>query len=107
MLCQEPIQARCSDTRDTLYRPVDSSLLEPGITRCPHKEAIHAPPFCEPAPIPWQVFNKPNSDVFIYILCTRAGGLGVNLQTADTLVLYDSDCEWGDCGHAGAIRFRL
>ena len=38
-----------------------------------------------------EVFNKPNSDVFIYILCTRAGGLGVNLQTADTLVLYDSD----------------
>ena len=35
------------------------------------------------------MFNKPNSDVFIYILCTRAGGLGVNLQTADTLVLYD------------------
>mgnify|MGYP001807205665 CR=1 FL=1 len=25
-------------------------------------------------------FNKPNSDIFIYILCTRAGGLGVNLQ---------------------------
>ena len=27
-----------------------------------------------------EVFNKPNSEVFIYILCTRAGGLGVNLQ---------------------------
>eukprot|EP00955_Chlamydomonas_euryale_P003858 40132-Chlamydomonas_euryale.AAC.2 len=37
------------------------------------------------------MFNKPGSDVFIYILCTRAGGLGVNLQTADTCVLYDSD----------------
>lgn len=24
-----------------------------------------------------EVFNKPNSDIFIYILCTRAGGLGV------------------------------
>ena len=40
------------------------------------------------------MFNKPNSDVFVYILCTRAGGLGVNLQSADTLVLFDSDCEW-------------
>jgi SWI/SNF-related matrix-associated actin-dependent regulator of chromatin subfamily A member 5 len=25
------------------------------------------------------------------MLCTRAGGLGVNLQTADTVILYDSD----------------
>lgn len=39
------------------------------------------------------IFNKPGSDVFIYILCTRAGGLGVNLQSADTLVLFDSDCK--------------
>ncbi|KAL6759340.1 P-loop containing nucleoside triphosphate hydrolase protein [Haematococcus lacustris] len=38
-----------------------------------------------------QQFNKPNSDVFMYILCTRAGGLGVNLQTADTCILFDSD----------------
>ncbi len=29
--------------------------------------------------------------MFIYILNTRAGGLGVNLQTADTCILYDSD----------------
>lgn len=38
-----------------------------------------------------EMFNKKDSEVFIYILCTRAGGLGVNLQTADTCVLYDSD----------------
>jgi SWI/SNF-related matrix-associated actin-dependent regulator of chromatin subfamily A member 5 len=37
------------------------------------------------------MFNKKDSDIFIYILCTRAGGLGVNLQTADTCILYDSD----------------
>ncbi|MEW5298327.1 MAG: hypothetical protein WDW36_001466 [Sanguina aurantia] len=36
-------------------------------------------------------FNRPRSDIFIYILNTRAGGLGVNLQTADTCVLMDSD----------------
>jgi hypothetical protein len=27
-----------------------------------------------------EMFNKPKSELFIYILCTRAGGLGVNLQ---------------------------
>lgn len=36
-----------------------------------------------------ETFNRPGSDVFVYILATRAGGLGVNLQTADTCVLYD------------------
>ncbi|GIL69867.1 hypothetical protein Vretifemale_646 [Volvox reticuliferus] len=36
-------------------------------------------------------FNMPGSKIFIYILCTRAGGLGVNLQTADTCILFDSD----------------
>lgn len=36
-------------------------------------------------------FNAPDSDVFIFILSTRAGGLGLNLQTADTVVMFDSD----------------
>ena len=41
-----------------------------------------------------ELFNKRNSDVFVYILCTRAGGLGVNLQSADTLVLFDRCGAW-------------
>eukprot|EP01113_Clastostelium_recurvatum_P034248 TRINITY_DN4621_c0_g1_i1.p1 TRINITY_DN4621_c0_g1~~TRINITY_DN4621_c0_g1_i1.p1 ORF type:complete len:1181 (-),score=433.08 TRINITY_DN4621_c0_g1_i1:55-3597(-) len=36
-------------------------------------------------------FNAKDSEYFIFILSTRAGGLGLNLQTADTVVLFDSD----------------
>ena len=36
-------------------------------------------------------YNKENSEKFIFLLSTRAGGLGLNLQTADTVILYDSD----------------
>jgi len=36
-------------------------------------------------------YNAPGSETFAFILSTRAGGLGVNLQTADTVILYDSD----------------
>ncbi|XP_042476365.1 ISWI chromatin-remodeling complex ATPase CHR11 [Macadamia integrifolia] len=36
-------------------------------------------------------FNHPGSEKFIFLLSTRAGGLGINLATADVVILYDSD----------------
>ena len=38
-------------------------------------------------------FNKSEAadPPFIFLLSTRAGGLGLNLQTADTVIIFDSD----------------
>lgn len=33
-------------------------------------------------------FNAPDSDYFIFLLTTRAGGVGINLATADTGELF-------------------
>ncbi|BFI43349.1 protein Mpsnf1.24 [Marchantia polymorpha subsp. ruderalis] len=38
-----------------------------------------------------QKFNAPDSPYFMFLLSTRAGGLGLNLQTADTVIIFDSD----------------
>lgn len=38
-----------------------------------------------------EMFNAKDSPYFIFLLSTRAGGLGLNLQAADTVIIFDSD----------------
>lgn len=36
-------------------------------------------------------FNQPDSDAFVFLLSIRAAGRGLNLQSADTVIIYDPD----------------
>lgn len=36
-------------------------------------------------------FSAEGSECFVFLLCTRAGGVGINLTAADTCIIFDSD----------------
>jgi ATP-dependent helicase STH1/SNF2 len=43
-----------------------------------------------------QHFNAKDSEIKVFILSTRAGGLGLNLQTADTVIMYVDSAAFDD-----------
>ena len=65
-------------------------------------------------------FQAEGSDIFMFIISTRAGALGLNLQSADTVIIFDSDwnpqmdqqvrgnmgIEEGPSGQGTACRYR-
>ena len=61
-----------------------------------------------PAPPPLQVLmQRFNTDakLFVFILSTRSGGVGMNLTGADSVIFYDSD--WNPAMDAQACRLCL
>jgi ATP-dependent DNA helicase len=66
---------------------IDCYLEEKGFNRCRIDGSVH-----------WEArrdqiaaFNDASTDCFAFLLSTRAGGLGLNLTAADTVIIYDSD----------------
>ena len=65
---------------------------------------LHAAPRTMPpnhAPAPLAPAPQDGSDKFVFLLSTRAGGLGINLYTADIVILYDS----GGCPRPGCLAW--
>ncbi|KAG1668599.1 hypothetical protein FOA52_001468 [Chlamydomonas sp. UWO 241] len=52
-------------------------------------------------------FNNPASNTFVFLLSMRAGGVGINLQAADTVIFYDSDWNPAVEDQAMARAYRI
>ena len=53
-----------------------------------------------------ELFNS-DPDYFLFLLSTRAGGLGINLCSADTVIIYDSDWVCPTTLHTKSIHKHL
>jgi hypothetical protein len=51
--------------------------------------------------------TRARAQIYIFLASTRSGGLGLNLQTADTVILYDSDWNPQWCAAAVAVVWLL
>lgn len=60
-----------------MYREYQYCCIHGTTTQEERDESIHS-------------FNN-NPSIPVFLLTTRSGGLGINLSSADTVVLYDSD----------------
>ena len=67
------LESYCSELRDWLVCRIDGSIAQSD-----RQEQILS-------------FNEPDSETRIFLLSTRAGGQGINLAAADTVLLFDSD----------------
>ncbi|OAF65727.1 hypothetical protein A3Q56_06564 [Intoshia linei] len=61
-----------------MWKEVKYSRLDGQTSHVERQEAIES-------------FNAPGSEKLIFLLSTRAGGLGINLATANIVLMYDSD----------------
>jgi chromodomain-helicase-DNA-binding protein 7 len=46
-------------------------------------------------------FSRPGSDRFVFMLSTKAGGVGINLTAADIVIIFDSDINPQGVSHPG------
>lgn len=83
----------------------DANYTTPSSTLYVYSSPIHPLPVLVPLPFPLQRidggvtgynrsaaitrFNQPDSKASVFLLTTRAGGLGLNLQAANTVIIYD------------------